>query len=127
MKPQIGMSHPVTTTPPSSPLIEVSGALLGIILLILIAAWLAKRFGISGVKNTATKELKVSASAALGQRERVVIVDVEDARLVLGVTATQVTLLHKLPPTVIDPDAPKPETPDFASLMKSVIKRPGRL
>ncbi len=126
MKPQPVVSQPVSTTAPSSPLMEVSGALLGIIVLILAAAWLAKRFGISGVKNTATKELKVSASAALGQRERVVIVDVADARLILGVTASQVTLLHTLPPAAIDPDAPKPETPDFASLMKSVIKRPGR-
>jgi flagellar protein FliO/FliZ len=126
MKPQPGMLQPAPTAAPSSPLIAVSGALLGIILLILAAAWLAKRFGFSGVKTSATKDLKVSASAALGQRERVVIVDVEDARLVLGVTASQVTLLHKLPPTVIDPDAPKAETPDFASLMKSVIKRPGR-
>ncbi len=31
-------------------------------------------------------------------RERVVIVDVEDARLVLGVTAQQITHLHSLPP-----------------------------
>lgn len=127
MKPQPGMLQPAATTAPSSALIDVSGALLGIILLILVAAWLAKRFGIHGVKTSATKDLKVSASAALGQRERVVIVDVEDARLVLGVTASQVTLLHKLPPTIIDPDAPKADTPDFASLMKSVLKRPGRL
>ncbi|SNY79565.1 flagellar biosynthetic protein FliO [Enterobacter sp. CC120223-11] len=127
MKPQAVISHPAPTASPASPLITVSGALLGIILLILAAAWLARRFGFSGVKTTATKELKVSASASLGQRERVVIVDVEDARLVLGVTASQVSLLHKLPPKIIDPEAPKMDTPDFASLMKSVIKRPGRL
>jgi len=127
MKPQLVVSQPAPAAAPSSPLIAVSGALLGIILLILAAAWLAKRFGFSGVKNSATKELKVSASAALGQRERVVIVDVEDARLVLGVTASQVSLLHKLPPKIVDPEAPNPDAPDFASLMKSVIKRPGRL
>jgi flagellar protein FliO/FliZ len=127
MKPQAVVSQPASTAAPSSPLIAVSGALLGIILLILAAAWLAKRFGFKGVKNSATKELKVSASAALGQRERVVIVDVEDARLVLGVTASQVSLLHKLPPKIVDPQAPDTDTPDFASLMKSVIKRPGRL
>ncbi|MEW5562272.1 flagellar biosynthetic protein FliO [Enterobacter asburiae] len=127
MKPQVVVSQSAPAAAPSSPLIAVSGALLGIILLILAAAWLAKRFGFNGVKNSATKELKVSASAALGQRERVVIVDVEDARLVLGVTANQVSLLHKLPPKTVDPEAPNPDAPDFASLMKSVIKRPGRL
>lgn len=126
MKTQASVSQPAVTASPSSPLIEVSGALLGIILLILAAAWLAKRFGVSGARSSASKELKVSASASLGQRERVVIVDVEDARLVLGVTASQVTLLHKLPPAQVDPDAPKSEVSDFASLMKSVIKCPGR-
>lgn len=127
MKPQVVVSQHAPTAAPSSPLIAVSGALLGIILLILAAAWLAKRFGFNGVKSSASKELKVSASAALGQRERVVIVDVEDARLVLGVTASQVSLLHKLPPKAVDPEAPHTDAPDFASLMKSVIKRPGRL
>lgn len=126
MKTQASVTQPTVTASPASPLIEVSGALLGIILLILVAAWLAKRFGLGGVKAATTRDLKVSASASLGQRERVLIVDVEDARLVLGVTANQVTLLHKLPPAPVDPEAPKPETPDFAALMKSVIKRPGR-
>ncbi|WP_242550057.1 flagellar biosynthetic protein FliO, partial [Pantoea agglomerans] len=38
------------------------------------------------------------ASVSVGQRERVVIVDTADARLVLGVTAQQITHLHTLPP-----------------------------
>ncbi|MRS16258.1 flagellar biosynthetic protein FliO [Enterobacteriaceae bacterium RIT691] len=126
MNTQASVTHATVTASPASSLIEVSGALLGIILLILVAAWLAKRFGISGLKTSASRELKVSASASLGQRERVVIVDVEDARLVLGVTASQVSLLHKLPPAPAMPETAKPEVPDFASLMKSVIKRPGR-
>jgi flagellar protein FliO/FliZ len=127
MKTDASVTHATTVTAsPASSLIEVSGALLGIILLILVAGWLAKRFGINGMKSSSTRDLKVSASASLGQRERVVIVDVEDARLVLGVTNSQVTLLHKLPAAPAVADAPKAETPDFAAIMKSVIKRPGR-
>ena len=99
----------------AEPLLQVSGALIAIIALILAAAWLVKRTGVNG--------LKISASASLGARERVVVVDVEDARLVLGVTAGQINLLHKLPPS-----APTEEIPqtDFQSVMKNLLKRGGR-
>jgi len=125
MKTQATVSQPSAV--PGSPLLQVSGALFGIIAFILIAAWLAKRFGLAG-KTASTRGLKVCASTSLGPRERVVIVEVEDARLVLGVTASQINVLHKLPP------APAPatsdvnaETPaDFQSVMKSLLKRSGR-
>ncbi|NUC26834.1 flagellar biosynthetic protein FliO, partial [Escherichia coli] len=72
----------------AEPLLQVSGALIAIIALILAAAWLVKRLGFAP-KRTGVNGLKISASASLGARERVVVVDVEDARLVLGVTAGQ--------------------------------------
>ncbi|EFH3875717.1 flagellar biosynthetic protein FliO [Escherichia coli] len=76
-----------SSTPVSAaPLLQVSGALIAIIALILAAAWLVKRLGFAP-KRTGVNGLKISASASLGARERVVVVDVEDARLVLGVTA----------------------------------------
>lgn len=86
-----------SSTPVSAaPLLQVSGALIAIIALILAAARLVKRLGFAP-KRTGVNGLKISASASLGARERVVVVDVEDARLVLGVTAGQINLLHKLP------------------------------
>lgn len=106
----------------AAPLLQVSGALIAIIALILAAAWLVKRLGFAP-KRTGVNGLKISASASLGARERVVVVDVEDARLVLGVTAGQINLLHKLPPS-----APTEEIPqtDFQSVMKNLLKRSGR-
>ncbi|EEQ4061378.1 hypothetical protein GP447_004175 [Escherichia coli] len=66
---------------------------------------------------------QIIASASLGARERVVVVDVEDARLVLGVTAGQINLLHKLPPSAPTEEIPQP---DFQSVMKNLLKRSGR-
>lgn len=123
MNTQATVSQPVAA--PGSPLVQVSGALFGIIVLILAAAWVIKRLGFAP-KGTGTRGLKVAASASLGPRERVVIVEVEDARLVLGVTASQINLLHTLPPApnVVDE---KPASPaDFQAMMKSLLKRPGR-
>ncbi|EPF0313324.1 flagellar biosynthetic protein FliO [Enterobacter asburiae] len=123
MKTQATISQPSAV--PGSPLLQVSGALLGIIAFILIAAWLAKRFGVAG-KTASTRGLKVSASTTLGPRERVVIVDVEDARLVLGVTASTINVLHKLPPAPVTVDERAQAPADFQSVMKSLLKRSGR-
>ncbi|MDV0595900.1 MULTISPECIES: flagellar biosynthetic protein FliO [unclassified Enterobacter] len=123
MKTQATISQPSAV--PGSPLLQVSGALFGIIAFILIAAWLAKRVGLAG-KTAGARGLKVSASTTLGPRERVVIVDVEDARLVLGVTASNVNVLHKLPPAPVVVDERADAPADFQSVMKSLLKRSGR-
>lgn len=123
MKTQATVAHP--SAAPGSPLLQVSGALLGIIALILAAAWLAKRVGFAG-KTAGARGLKVSASTTVGPRERVVIVDVEDARLVLGITASNISLLHTLPPAQPEPEGPKENTPDFQAVLKNLLKRSGR-
>lgn len=123
MKTQATISQPSAV--PGSPLLQVSGALFGIIAFILIAAWLAKRVGLAG-KTAGARGLKVSASTTLGPRERVVIVDVEDARLVLGITASNINVLHKLPPAPVVVDERAEAPADFQSVMKSLLKRSGR-
>lgn len=123
MKTQATVSQPSSV--PGSPLIQVSGALLGIIALILAVAWLVKHTGFMG-KVAAGRGLKVSASASLGPRERIVVVDVEDARLVLGVTASQINVLHKLPPAPVEAMETVESPADFQSVMKSLLKRSGR-
>ncbi|MBS1207508.1 MAG: flagellar biosynthesis protein FliO [Proteobacteria bacterium] len=123
MKTQATVSQPSAIS--GSPLLQVSGALLGIIAVILVTAWLAKRFGFGG-KTAGARGLKVTASASVGTRERVVIVDVEDARLVLGVTPTQINLLHKLPPAPAESEDVNDKNADFQSVMKNLLKRSGR-
>ncbi|WP_039058471.1 flagellar biosynthetic protein FliO [Enterobacter sp. Bisph1] len=123
MKTQATVSQPSAVT--GSPLLQVSGALMGMIAVILIIAWLAKRFGLGG-KTASARGLKVSASTTVGPRERVVIVDVEDARLVLGVTPTHINLLHKLPPAPAENEVVNENNVDFQSVMKNLLKRSGR-
>lgn len=107
-----------------SPLMSVSATLGGIVLLILLVAWLAKRFGLAGVRMTSKRTLQISASVSVGTRERVVVVDVEDARLVLGVTASHITHLHTLP-LATDSEQPlqKDQHHDFQKIMKKLLKR----
>jgi len=55
-----------------------------------------------------------------------VIVDVPDARLVLGVTAGQITHLHTLPPAPVSETVSPVAPVDFQSLMKNLLKRNGK-
>jgi flagellar protein FliO/FliZ len=63
--------------------------------LIFLCAWLMRRFGIQG--RSSDRLLKVVSSVMVGQRERVVVVEVGNAWLVLGVAAGRVNALHTMP------------------------------
>ena len=67
------------------------------------------------------------SSVSLGARERIVVVEVDDVRLVLGVTASQITHLHTLPPAPTEPAAtPVPPGAEFQNLMKNLLSRNGK-
>ena len=62
--------------------------------LIVAAGWFMKRFSIG---PAASGLVKVVAGAAVGQRERVVVVEVGDTWMVLGVAPGRVSALHTMP------------------------------
>lgn len=76
-------------------LLQAGMGLAIVLALIFGCAWLARRFGLQKVGST--RLIKVVSSAMVGQRERVVVVEIGDSWLVLGVTANQVNALHTMP------------------------------
>ncbi len=76
--------------------------------LIVLCGWLLKGFGPGHAG--AGQHLKVIASRAVGAKERVVVVELDDTWLVLGVGGGQVTKLHERPA----PDTPPGPTPNHA-------------
>ncbi len=75
-------------------LVQFAVGLAMVLGLIVAAGWFAKRFSI----GPATSGLvKVVAGAAVGQRERVVIVEVGEVWMVLGVAPGRVNALHTMP------------------------------
>ena len=71
----------------------VSGLLL-VLALIFGAAWLFKRYGQISMGGKGL--VRVLGGASVGSRERVVVVEVEETRLLLGVAPGQVRTLHVL-------------------------------
>ena len=66
-----------------------------VLALIFLCAWAARRFGLQ--QPGSSRLLKVISSTMVGQRERVVVVEIGGSWLVLGVAAGQVRALHTLP------------------------------
>jgi flagellar protein FliO/FliZ len=90
-----------------------------VLALIWAAAWAIRRVSPTAARPNSL--LRHVATLAVGQRERVVVVEVGDEWLVLGVTANSVSALTSLPRGVL-PGAPA--APAFARLFARAKERP---
>lgn len=94
---------------------------LGIVLALLFAALhvLKKLNG----PRAAAGALKVLGATAVGPRERVVLVEVADTVLVLGVTNNQITALHSLPAASLPTTTASPASAsDFAGRLRQFME-----
>lgn len=116
----------VAPAPSLSPLGSLLETVLGLGLvlgLIFALAWLVRRFGQSGFASQ--RRLKVVGGTLLGGRERVVIVELGERWLVLGVTPQQVNLLTELdrPADAADAGPESRALPPFADKLQSILRQ----
>ncbi len=76
-------------------LLQMATGLVLVLLLIFGVAWFAKRFG--RLQGVATDRLRLMGGVHLGNRERIILVQAEDVRLVVGVSPGCIRTLHVLP------------------------------
>lgn len=96
-------------------------ALVVVIGTVFALAWLARRTGLPG--RNATSLLQTVSSLSVGARERVVIVEIDDTWLVLGVTAQNIALLQSRPKGEMPVAAQTPLAGGFAALLKQARGR----
>ncbi|TPW16724.1 MAG: flagellar protein FliO/FliZ [Halothiobacillaceae bacterium] len=75
-------------------LVEGTLGLIAVLAAIFLVAWLAKRYG--SFNTTVGGALRVVGGLSVGQRERVVLIQVGDKQLLLGVAPGRVVLLQEL-------------------------------
>ena len=101
-------------------LLQVFIGLVAVLLLIVATAWVAKRLGVA--RGGASSLLHVVSSASVGARERVVVVEIGDSWLVVGVAPGSVNALMTLPKGETLPSAPRAINTSFASSLKQLIE-----
>ncbi len=86
--------------------------------LIFLLAFVAKKLRIT---PSSKEGVKLVANLAVGTKERVVIVEVQGEQFMLGVTPSQINLLHKLPENISQTQLNQVQafkTSDILSLLK---------
>jgi len=66
-----------------------------VLALIWVAGWVMKKLAPGGLASTSL--IRTIAASAVGQRERIVVVEVQDTWLILGVAPGRINTLHVLP------------------------------
>ena len=120
--------RPVPIPPPatavsSGSIVQVIFSLLFVLAAIVFVAWILKR--INQPLNAAGSALKVVSGVAVGQRERIVLVEVNDTWLVVGVAPGQVNALHTMPKGAL-PSASNTTTGDdskFQGWLKQMMEK----
>ncbi len=103
-------------------LLQVFIGLVAVLLLIAATAWVGKRFGIA--RGGSSGLLQVIGSASVGARERVVVVEVGESWLVVGVAPGSVNALTTLPKGTLQPPSPSIPGAPFAARLQQLLEKP---
>jgi flagellar protein FliO/FliZ len=118
------LAHAETTAVATETSSSVGQLLLGfsvVIALLFASLWVLKR--LSSPRGQAAGLLRVVAGTAVGARERVVIVEVGETWLVLGVAPGQVSTLAEIPRSSLPSRPEQSETHDFAGWLRRALNR----
>ncbi|WP_035383673.1 flagellar biosynthetic protein FliO [Ferriphaselus sp. R-1] len=115
---------PAPTALSSGSILQVIFSLLLVLGAIVLVAWLLKRINLpqQGGRNL----LKVVSGVAVGQRERIVLVEVGETWLVVGVAPGSVRTLHTLPKSALpaaEAGALEGDQTAFQSWLKQVMEK----
>jgi len=122
------VTRPAYVPPPpavsSGNIAQIIFSLLLVLAAIVLVAWMLKRMNM--VQQGHGNLLKVLGAVPIGQRERIVLVEIKDTWLVIGVGPGQIRTLHSLQKgedsaTDLPPAETQPSANKFASLLSSVL------
>lgn len=126
--PTLALATGTPVVAPAEPAISAAGSLLqvfiglvAVLLLIAGTAWVAKRLGVT--QGGSSSLLHVVSSASVGTRERVVVVEVGESWLVVGVAPGSVNALMTLPRGEIQSAASPGLNSSFAARLNQMIEK----
>lgn len=95
--------------------------LAAVLALILGLAWVMRRMG--GIPGTAAGSLRILGGLSMGTRERVVLIQVGETQLLIGVAPGRVQTLHVLEQPVQFSEHNPPGKGNFAASLNAALRR----
>jgi flagellar protein FliO/FliZ len=108
-----------TTTLGGTELLSFAVSLIVVVAVIVVLGWLYRRSRNFGSANT--DAINVVATRMLGAKERLMLVEVADKQLLVGMTASQVQTLHVFDSPVVELPATA-EVAGFAGRLRSALQ-----
>jgi flagellar protein FliO/FliZ len=102
-------------------LLQLLFGLVLVVALIFLLAWLVRRMQQIGPRSN--QAIKLVASQALSPRDRLVLVQVGDEQILLGLTPGRITPLHVLKEPVRSAEPVEPATPEFAQRLLELLNK----
>jgi flagellar protein FliO/FliZ len=103
--------------------LQIIFSLILVLAAVALAAWIMKRINLP--HQGAASLLKVVSGVAVGPRERVVLMEVNDTWLIVGIAPGQVRTLHTMPKGVLPAGMSSPAAPDgkFQIWLKQMVEK----
>lgn len=108
-----------SVTQPSEYFGQIVISLVLVLLIIFVSAWLLRRYG--RFPGVADGNLKVLGALSVGQRERILLLQVGDEQVLVGVTSSRITRLHQLEEPIEVKDNAPVSSP-FAQRLQEALK-----
>lgn len=106
-------------TQPSEHFGQIVLSLVLVLLIIFVAAWLLRRYG--RYPGVAQGNLKVLGALSVGQRERIMLLQVGNEQVLVGVTSSRISRLHLLEEPVEVKDN-VPVSSQFSQRLQDALK-----
>ncbi|WP_206045353.1 flagellar biosynthetic protein FliO [Oceanicoccus sagamiensis] len=104
----------------ADPVTAIAGLVL-IVFLIITIGWLIRRVG--GVPMMGGQAMKVNAVLSLGTREKVVLVDIGDKQVLLGVAPGRISHIQSFDEPVVSNTVNTESSADFSSTIKNLLQQ----
>ncbi|MGB5329488.1 MAG: flagellar biosynthetic protein FliO [Gammaproteobacteria bacterium] len=116
---QSGPLETVPLEPLSSPyLLKLTGGLLLVVLVIFLLAWVVKKFNLN--QQSQNGLIRIIAGLSIGTRDRIVLLQVGEEQILLGLTPGHIEKLHTLAVPLDAPGEPH-ETSSFATRLSRLM------
>lgn len=115
---QVAAAAPVASSGIGGQLTQLVLGLLLVVGLIFVLAWLMRRVQRIGPGNA--QVIEMIGSRALGPRDRLVLVQVGEEQILLGITPGRITPLHVLK-TPVEATRTETATPEFAQRLMELL------